>query len=201
MKLNRSNSHFLVLIGDIVIIPLSFVFGHYLRFGNLTELSDKVPFFSLIWITLGYLMIFYFFNLFELKRDQLSLRSILGWAAGVLSGAVFVSFMNYGLFLEPIGRGIFIFANFCILLLSFLWRLLFHQLVKYLFKPRRTAIIGTGEAAKEMAKVIRSHSEDFHLVGFLKDDMKEESCSGQDIMQPILGDAGRLIEISVNENI
>jgi len=201
MRLNRSNSNLLILIGDIAIIPMSFVLGHYLRFSTTSELGVKVPFVSLIWITLGYLMIFYFFNLYELKRDQLSLRSVLGWVTGVLTGAVFVSFLNYGLFLEPIGRGIFIFANISIFLFAFLWRLLFHQLVKYLFKPKKVIVIGTGEAAQKIANVIRSHAADYKLIGFLEDETQEGSHRGRNLATPILGSLGELIDIAMKERI
>jgi len=201
MRLNRSNSHFLILIGDIAIIPLSFVLGHYLRFGNTSELGAKVPFISLIWITLGYLLVFYFFNLYEMKRDQLSLRSVLGWITGVLTGAVFVSFLNYGLFLEPIGRGIFIFANISIFLFAFLWRLLFHKLVKYIFKPKRIVIIGTGDGAQKMAGAIRSHSADYKLVGFLEDETREGSSSSENLEKPILGSMSDLLDIAIKERI
>ena len=196
MKLTRRNSNILILIGDLVFIPLSFVLGHYLRFGNFQELSVKVPAVSLVLITIGYIFIFYLFNLYELKKDYLSFFSLAGWVGGVLAGAMLVSFLNYGLFLDPIGRGIFIFANVSILILAFGLRLLFHHLLKYLFRPKRLLICGAGEGGAEMARVLAHHTADFELIGYLGGHSEDEEVS-----RLLLGDLQALEKVCYENNI
>jgi exopolysaccharide biosynthesis polyprenyl glycosylphosphotransferase len=183
MKLARRNSHYLLLVGDALIVPFSFILGHYLRFGNFDELSIKVPFLSLVWMTFGYLVVFYFLNVYETRIDLQSFGKLLRLFLSILVAAVFVSFLNYGLFLEPIGRGIFILANLSILVFTYVWRILFFQLLRFLFKPKRVLIVGTGEAGKEMAGVLERLSQDFHLVGFLEDDTRPllEVCDDKNI--------------------
>ena len=65
MKIRNKNllSVFL-LFGDLLILPFSFIAGHYLRYGNFMELSIKVPVLSLVWMTVGYIVVFYFFDLY-----------------------------------------------------------------------------------------------------------------------------------------
>lgn len=196
MKLTRRNSNILILIGDLVFIPLSFVLGHYLRFGDMKELTVKVPAVSLVLITIGYVFIFYLFNLYELKKNYLSFSSLIGWGGGVLGGAIVVSFLNYGLFLDPIGRGIFIFANISILVLAFGLRLLFHHLLKYLFKPKRVLICGMGNAGREMARVLARYPADFELLGFLTEEIPETELS-----RPVLGPLQNLEELCLKENV
>jgi len=172
MKLSRRNSHYLLLLGDILIIPFSFILGHYLRFGNFDELSIKIPFLSLLWMTFGYLVVFYFLNVYEIGRDIHSFGMLLRLFLSVFIAAVFVSFLNYGLFLEPIGRGIFIIANLSIFLVISAWRLLFSQVSRLLFKPKRTLIIGMDIAGQEIGRVLEDFSRDFHVVGFFEDESK-----------------------------
>ena len=195
MKLTRRNSNILILIGDLVFIPLSFVLGHYLRFGNFSELSVKVPAVSLVLITIGYIFIFYLFNLYELKKNYLSFFSLAGWVGGVLAGAMLVSFLNYGLFLDPIGRGIFIFANISLLLFAFLWRLLFHHLLKFVFKPKIIVVLGAGEGAKEIFRVLRKHPSDFEPLGLIGDDLSDTDSL------PVLGGIERILQICRELNV
>lgn len=171
MRIKRKNGlRLLVLIGDLIIIPASFIIGHYLRFGNLEELSLKVPVLNLAFMTLGYLGIFYFFDLYKLEKDYFSLEEIVNLFTGILVAAVFVSFLNYGLFLDPIGRGIFVIANVILLMLTFAWRLFSHRIIKYFVKAQGVIIVGAGEAGQEIGRIIQSKPSDYQLVGFLDDD-------------------------------
>jgi len=169
---NKNLFSAILLLGDLLILPFSFVAGHYLRYGNFVELSIKVPLSSLIWMTLGYIIVFYFFDLYDLKNEYLSLRSLTNLLTVLVIAAVCASFLNYVLFLFPIGRGIFVLANITLFLLIFLWRILFHKLVIFLFRPPRLIIIGAGKAGQETARLLESMSKSFEFVGFL--DSQEE---------------------------
>lgn len=164
----------LIIIGDLFIVPFSYVAGYYLRFGTLSGFGEKLPWLFLILMTLSYLAIFYFFDLYELKKNYFTITSFVGIFLSVLVAAVLISFLKYGLFLFPIGRGIFILANLIILVSSFFWRGLCYQLFKYIIKPKRLIIIGAGKAGMEIAKVIGSTVDDFEVLGFLDDDERKK---------------------------
>ena len=169
---NKNLFSIFLLLGDLLILPLSFVAGHYLRYGNFMELSIKVPLSSLVWMTAGYIIVFYFFDLYDLKNEYLSLNSLVNLLTVLVIAAVCTSFLNYALFLFPIGRGIFVLANITLFLLIFLWRILYHKFVVFLFRPPRLIIIGAGEAGQEAARLLESMSKSFEFVGFL--DFQEE---------------------------
>lgn len=190
MKLTRQNSNILILIGDLVFIPLSFILGHYLRFGNFDELFLKVPPISLVLITIGYIFIFYLFNLYELKKDYLRFFSLAGWIGGVLAGAIVVSFLNYGLFLDPIGRGIFVYANVSILILAFGLRFLFFHLFKFIFKPKKTIVLGNESSGREIFIVLRKYPSDFDPIGFMGKEAEKDSS------YPYLGNIDQMLQIS-----
>lgn len=200
MKISRRNSHFLIFIGDILLIPLSFILGFYLRFGTFKDLPDTLPFFSLLLITLGYVIVLFFFNQYALRKKYLNLNALLSWFLGILTAAVIVSFLNYGLFLNPIGRGIFTYANIGILILAYLWRLLFHHLLKYIFHPKRVVIIGGGERGLEIFKVLQRHATDFECAGYLDTEPGKDSSDGE-MLPEYFGKYEDLLSICVREKI
>ena len=167
---------FLILIGDVLIVPSSYMAGYYLRLqiGPLAGLGEIIPWSFLFLMTLSYLAIFYFFDLYELKKSYFTVNSIVKIFFSILVAAVLISFLKYGLFLFPIGRGIFILANLIILVFVFIWRGFCHQLFKYLIKPIRLIIVGTEKAGQEIAQVIKSTVNDFELLGFLDDDERKK---------------------------
>jgi len=138
----RYKRSLLILIGDVCIVPFSYVAGYYLRFGNLAGFGEKLPSVFLFLMTLSYLAIFYFFDLYELKKNYFTVNSFVKIFFSILVAAVLISFLKYGLFLFPIGRGIFILANLIILVFVFIWRGFCHQLFKYLIKSKRLIIAG-----------------------------------------------------------
>ncbi len=170
----RYKRSLLILIGDVLIVPFSYVAGYYLRFGNLAGFSEIIPSLLLILITLSYLAIFYFFDLYELKPNYFTVNSFVNILISILVAGVLISFLKYGLFLFPIGRGIFILANLIILVFVFIWRGFCHQLFKYLIKPKRLIIVGAEKAGQEIAQVIESTVNDFELLGFLDDDERKK---------------------------
>lgn len=202
MKVRNKNlfSVFL-LLGDLLIIPFSFVAGHYLRYGNFMELSIKVPVLSLVWMTAGTIVVFYFFDLYDLKNEYQSLNSLANLMIVLVIAAVCTSFLNYALFLHPIGRGIFVLANITLFLLIFLWRILFHQLVVFLFRPPRLIIIGAGEAGRETARLLESMSKSYEFVGFLDYQEEGKEKGSPENQKTILASPDRLGEICDSYNI
>lgn len=192
----------IVLFGDLLIVPISFLAGHYLRFGNFNEVAVKVPPVELLWMTLGYIAVFYFFDLYVLEDSFLSLAGFLNLVSGVFVSAVVVSFINYGLFLEPIGRGIFVLANIFVLVLVFLWRVFCFYLFQHFRKAKRVIIVGAGRSGREIHKIIRDSEKDFSIIGFLDDDpAKQRNFSRKAGSEKIIGGTDGLLEIFQKERV
>ena len=182
-----------ILIGDILIIPFSYAAGYYLRFGTLFGFREKFALWFIPLIILSYLAIFHFFDLYRLKKHYFTLNSFAKISLSVVMASVFVSFLNYAIFLFPIGRGILVIANLILLFSAFVWRGLCYQLFKYLIKPMRLIIVGAGKAGQEIAQIIEQAGGDFEVVGFVEDDKNkiEKSASGEKI--EILGTSDQLL--------
>jgi len=192
---------FLILIGDILIIPFSYVAGYYLRFGTLFGFREKLTLWFIPLIALSYLAIFHFFDLYRLKKNYFTINSFVIISLSVAAASVFVSFLNYVIFLFPIGRGILAIANLILLFSAFVWRGLCYQLFKYLIKPMRLIIVGAGKAGQEIAQVIEQAGGDFEVVGFIDDDKNkiEKYASGEKIK--ILGTSDQLLTFTEKNRI
>jgi exopolysaccharide biosynthesis polyprenyl glycosylphosphotransferase len=168
----------LFLAGDVLIIPLSYLGAYFIRFGELEGFTEKFSIFLLAVMIFGYLCVFYFFNLYSLKKNPLSLGSLFSICIAVFFASFFITILNYALFLFPIGRGILAMANLCILMLAFFWRGLCQQSFKYIIKPKKVIIIGTGEDATEIARAIESNSYDYELLGLVAENEGSERIDG-----------------------
>jgi len=202
MKIKGQNrSSIFVFVGDVLIIPASYLAGYYLRFGNFEELNAKIPPLNLALMILGYLSVFYFFGLFKVERKYFTLDSLINLILGIIVSAVLVSFLNYGVFLYPIGRGIFIFSNLILFVSIFIWRILFYQVFKYFIRSKRIIVIGAGKAGQETARIIESLKHDFELVGFLDEDKSKTGKPVLGFNAEVLGSDDQLADICEGNKI
>jgi len=147
-------------------------------------------------MTLGYIIVFYFFDLYNLNIEFLNFNAFVNLLTVLVIAAVGASFLNYALFLHPIGRGIFVLANGTLFVLIFLWRIFFHQLAAFLFRPPRCLVIGAGPAGQEIAALLKSMPKSYEFVGFLDDHKPDEKADKQKREGSILAPASKLAEIS-----
>lgn len=117
-----------MVIGDAFLVLLSYFFAYTQRFGSAAGFSAKFPLILLILMIMSYLTAFYFFDLYAVRKSYFKTSFFFPLILGVLSATVLVSIIKYGLFLHPIGRGIFLMANLLILVFAFAWREICHQL-------------------------------------------------------------------------
>lgn len=192
----KDTKEILILMGDIFIIPLSYFAAYEIRllFGPLIPLREIVPQVFLLVATLGYLCVFYFFGLYELKK-YFSFNTFMKILLSVLTASILISFLKYYLFFIPIGRGILFIANIIIFLSIFGWRLLSHQISKYVIPPKRVIIVGRGKAVHEISQAIKLVSEDLEVIGIVqeKEDIPEKSTSMP--KSKVLGSIDRLQDI------
>jgi len=186
----------LILIGDIFIIPLSYLAAYKIRFliGSLVPFREITPPAFLVLVTLGYLCIFYFFGLYELKK-YFSFNTFAKILLSVLTASIVISFLKYGFFLFPIGRGILLIANTIIIILVFGWRLLSHKLSKYVITPKRVIIVGKGKAVHDISQAIKLVSEDLLVIGTVQEKEGVPEKSKSPLKSKVLGSIDRLQDI------
>jgi len=192
---------FFILIGDILIVPLSYVAGYYLRFGTLLGFREKFALWFIPLMTLSYLAIFHFFDLYRLKKQYFTLNSFAKISLSIVLAVVFVSFLNYAIFLFPIGRGILVISNLILLFSAFILRSFCYQLFKYLIKPMRLLIVGAGKAGQEIAQIIEQAGDDFEVVGFVEDDKNKIKKFAPQKKIKILGTSDQLLTFAEKNKI
>jgi exopolysaccharide biosynthesis polyprenyl glycosylphosphotransferase len=174
----RSNRRFekaplIVLAGDVVLIPLSFIGGYALRFGHAAGFWEMVPPLLLAVMTLCYLLFFYFLDLYELRKKPIGPGFLVEILFGTLFAGIFASFLKYGLSLFPVGRGIFILSNGLIVVASFLWRWGCSRSLKILAKPKRVVVVGREESVHKAASVFSAAGEAISLTSHWNPDAPE----------------------------
>lgn len=160
---------FIILVGDIFIIPLSYIAGYWIRFGHLSGFKEKFPLWFIPLVVLSYLAIFYFFDLYNIKFRNLSFNLVAITLLSIFVASVVVSFLNYAIFLFPIGRGILVISNFTLFFLSLIWRGLCIKLLKYIVKPTKVVIAGSGSEGQEIARIMEFAKDDYEVLGFVDD--------------------------------
>ena len=189
-----------VLMGDIFIVALSYLAGYWIRFGHLSGFEEKFPSWFIPLIVLSYLVIFYFFDLYNAKVRHISFNLAAITLLSIVVSSVLVSFLNYAIFLFPIGRGILVISNLILFFASLIWRALCFQVFKYIVKPTRVAIAGAGDAGQEIARVIESTHGDYEVLGFVvdtKETPKKSFPSGIEI----LGTSDQLLNLTDKHKI
>ena len=184
-----------ILTGDIFIVPLSYVAAYYLRFFSFSGFWEKFPLWFLFLMALSYIGIFHFFDLYKLDKSYFTLNFFVKNCLSIVVAAVFISFLNYAIFLFPIGRGILLIANFIVLIYISAWRGFSYKLFKYVVKPKRLVIAGAGKEGQEIAQVIKSGGENYEVVGFIDDDKVQTGKSALEEKIKILGSSDQLLTL------
>jgi exopolysaccharide biosynthesis polyprenyl glycosylphosphotransferase len=191
----------IILFGDALLIPFSYLAAFYLRFGTLTGFLEKIPLSFVFIMTLSYLAAFYFFDLYESREKYPTLTSFFEVLFGILAAGVLISFLKYTLFLFPIGRGIFVIASAILVVTMFSWRTVCYRLFDIFVKPKRTIIIGMGKAGRELSRLIRTTPNDFSLIGFIEEREGDDVGGNDKDSGGSLGSIADLISVIRGEKI
>jgi len=179
-----------LLLGDAVFIPLAYVGAYFLRFGTLALFEEKISPVFLAMATAGYLVVFYFFDLYVVDRDARNRSLAVRLIPAVGVSAVLASLLKYVFFLFPIGRGLLVIANALLIVVLAAWRMIGFRIFRMIGKPNPVLILGCGKGAAEIADLLRARPQDYALVGFLAEESDAAAGVG-----PILGNQRRLSEI------
>ena len=82
-------------LGDLVLVPLAYAGAYYVRFGTLIQFRDKFSPVFLFMLTASYLTVFYFFDLYSVRR-KIRNRTLAGRVIlAVGASAVLASLVKY----------------------------------------------------------------------------------------------------------
>jgi len=158
-----------LFVVDILLVVLAVIFALMLRFKidfksiqHLNDLPLKV-----FMLTSFFIISFYYNELYNGKwRVGLNFLVKLGISMVISSLGLMV--LYYAVPQYQLGRGVFFISNILIFLFISLWRYFYETyLVREQFK-QNLLIIGTGEKALELARIIEEkRNSGYHLVGFV----------------------------------
>ena len=153
----------LLLLGDIIIIILSFFLALIIRFGHV-RYPVRNPL-ILLFILFSYILCLYVFNLYDIKVKFLSGQSLL-FFLGALTVVGILGTLIFYLIPFGVGRGIFLISFSLAGILTFLWRVLFTTFFRIAIPQRKVLIIGQ-ETGKQAFSFLTQHNLEYQIVGFL----------------------------------
>ena len=157
-------------LGDLVLVPLAYAGAYFVRFGTLTQFRDKFSPVFLIMLIASYLIVFYFFDLYAVRR-KIRNRTLAGRIVlAVGASAVLASLVKYLFFLFPIGRGILAIANTMLVVYIFAWRKAGFRLLRLMGNPIPVLLVGKGKGADEIAALLADEPQDYRIFGRLADE-------------------------------
>lgn len=162
----------LLIVGDLLIVNGSIFLSAIIRLGlsgGCEYLRSNSASFALT--ALAFLFTFFFFELYDIRKDFKSIGNILTIAFASGSAFIITTFLFYISWSLRIGRGVFIINGVLITLFIIGWRLLYSYMLDQPIFKRNVLIIGAGWAGKTILQEIsRSKKSGLRLVGFIDDD-------------------------------
>ena len=159
-----------LFLGDAIFIPLAYAGAYFLRFGTLALFGEKLSPVFLAMTTAGYLVVFYFFDLYAVNHDARSRSLAIRIIPAVGVSAVLASLLKYVFFLLPIGRGILVIASTLLVVLVFAWHKVGALLFRIMARPSSVLFVGTGKGVDEIIGILASDPEDYQILGVLADE-------------------------------
>lgn len=165
--MNRKSANLLVgLAGNGILVPLCYWAACLIRFRTPGEFSAKFPPAFLVLMTLVYLTVFYFFDLYSPLKRAAWLRLFLQITIATGTAAVLSSLLKYILFFIPIGRGILVIANLLVVASVFLWKIGSTLSLRFFKGPQGVLVIGEDKDAEDIRAAVLSHPHEMKLAGY-----------------------------------
>ena len=149
---------FILFIGDLFLINLSFVLSYYFKF-NSFDFSDQYRFlliiFNSVWILVAFVL-----NLYQLKRLRRLDRVLYNLFKNLLFNTFIISAILFSLKASEFSREHLYITYLMLFTLILLWRYIAIKLI-YLYRKsgynyKRVLIIGGGEVSDQLYKYVNS---------------------------------------------
>ncbi|MCA1593947.1 MAG: TIGR03013 family PEP-CTERM/XrtA system glycosyltransferase [Acidobacteria bacterium] len=193
----------LLIVAEACLLYGAIIAAAYLRLGSADayfELAGKYGFYKVGVAALFCLAAFYLYDLYDFvvmhDRRELVLRLIQALGLAWVGLAILIYLMPWML----IGRGVSLFALPLALFLMVAWRVSVHWLLGHPNMGERILIVGSGDAAIEIAReVLERRDAGYRIVGFV--DNKPELL-GQSLVNPrVIGLTGEMAHVVRRENV
>ena len=183
-----------LLLGDAILIPLAYAGAYFLRFGTFALFGEKLSPVFLAMTTAGYLVVFYFFDLYAVDRDARNRSLAVRIIPAVGVAAALASLLKYVFFLFPIGRGILVIANTLLVILIFAWRKMGALLFRVMARPNSVLFVGRGNGVDEIVEILASDPQDYQILGVLADEKLPPGASPDTSPARVIGSPRQLAE-------
>lgn len=151
MKINKNR--FILFIGDIFIISISFYLAIFLRTGAVPGLNWQRNIFALIYLIIISELSFYIFGIYDNHYTGLNFRDLILF---VISFIFIVFFGILIFYISPffIGRGIFLLFLINFIILITVWRIIFFNFVHIITVPERIIVLGSQKEKDIISRLI-----------------------------------------------
>lgn len=194
--LNTKKQSFLVL-GDILLIILSFYLTLYVRFSEFVNALDRYTAATVI-IVFFYLISLYIFGLYEFSHSFKSTYFITRFIIAIGLASLLIAGVFYSLPWWKAGRGLLLINMFFVSIFVYIWRLLCQSIFKAYLKPKRIIIVGAGHAGRYISEVLKNN-HNYTICGFLDDDVEKHKINIGNY--PVLGNCKMMSKIVEKYNI
>src|SRR5205085_11014512 len=195
MSSTRSRA-IIILLFESLLTCLCGAMAIWMRFGT----ESAAMFHSVhIWLKVGLLMLvvqgaFYIFDLYDFRRIRQSAALYMRIFQAVGLAAIALAAIFYAVPQMMLGRGVFLVSLLSMLTLMSCWRVFVNWLLGHPRLAERVLILGTGQAAINLAREVLERPEvGYRVVGFVGDD---PALVGKSLINPsVVGLNGDLEEI------
>ncbi|MCF6157865.1 MAG: sugar transferase [wastewater metagenome] len=181
-----SKRQLILSLGDLFIINSSIFLSVIIRLGFIDGwiyMRDNPLSFLLTGLT--FVLIFFFTELYDMRRDYTSINTIITVIGASATAFVIITFLFYVSWYLRIGRGVFAILCFLITFFIIWWRILYSYLLDQPMFNRNTVIIGAGQMGRFILQEIKqSRKTGLKIIGFLDDDVlkKDDMIDGIPVM-------------------
>jgi sugar transferase (PEP-CTERM system associated) len=159
---------FILLVGDIIWIIVSFYLVPVLRFGVFLDPSVILGWPDLTAIFI-YLLSFYIFDFYNLEEPFNTAGYVLRFLVALVVADLFITTIFYTFNVRPYSTVLLLLNTLLIFSLCLGWRFLHGRWCRKTRRAFRTLVVGAGCAGKALHEML-ARRDDFVIVGFLDDD-------------------------------
>ena len=182
----------LLLLGDLIIIIFSFNLAFFIRFERFSDFGYAVKNPIVLFLILpGYIISFYVFDLYEVRRDFLKIQSIIFFLIALLAVGL-LAMISFYLIPFGLGRGIFVISFILTGVFAFIWRVFFNSFFKIAVPKRKILVVRAGNWKKDLPFLFQDNLE-YQIAGYLSESPPKIN-PGHSLV-PCLGDIGSLEKV------
>lgn len=167
--MSKARWTFISIVLDTVLINVSIILAFFLRFGGELPVFNFQAYTNLaVFITLIQLAAFYIYDLYEIEKTRSSWEIFYAVIRAVSLGVILVVAFTFFIRFFSFPRTVFVLSWFLLVFSICGWRIAGAKFLPIKLPGQRVLVVGTNEAAIEIANELKDRSEwGFELVGLV----------------------------------